>query len=537
MTNGASSANVVIVEDQDGTRHVLSSWLRRAGYTVHEASTGTEALELMARQSVQLVLLDMHLPDMSGMEVCERIKSGRATSAIPVLHLSASATGTNDRIEALNRGADGYLIEPIERDELLANVAALLRYHEARRTATNLASTLERLHQATLLMNAATNTEELMQAAATGLVAVFGRTAAVIVLQEGAGLAAVAAVNVPDATITTHSADTVLELCRAAYFEQPLPDETLRAITGDEDFAAGVPVAPLITPRGELMGALLLAGTEAPADSLMLDHVGQAFAVAFENQRLYAVEHTIALALQRAMLPATLPQPAGLQVAVSYHAASDTAEVGGDFYDVVQRDEHTTLVAVGDVAGHSLHAATVMAELRHALRALAGLGLSIAEIFQRLDANLIEAHPTLTATLAVAEIDTRTDEVRISNAGQVPPILSYPAAAGGRTAEAVEEHGVLLGVPSARALSRPVTQHPFPPGATLVLSTDGLVERRRENLRSGIERFRSAVGAHTGSMAALCENLIATVGEGSFDDIAIVAIHREDSVSVARVGS
>src|SRR6202000_345698 len=116
----------------------------------------------------------------------------------------------------------------------------------------------------------------------------------------------------------------------------------------------------IATPRGELMGLILLQVEDpSPANVLMLDHFAQAFAVAFENQRLYAVEHNIALTLQRAMLPAALPAPAGLEIAVSYHAASDAAEVGGDFYDVIQLDDQRTLIAVGDVVGHSLQAATI----------------------------------------------------------------------------------------------------------------------------------------------------------------------------------
>ena len=72
-----------------------------------------------------------------------------------MLHVSATAIGADDRTAALNRGADGYLIEPIERDELLATVTSLLRYHDARRTAERFAQRLERLHESTLLMNAA----------------------------------------------------------------------------------------------------------------------------------------------------------------------------------------------------------------------------------------------------------------------------------------------------------------------------------------------------------------------------------------------
>src|SRR5206468_1726454 len=113
-----------------------------------EATTGTEAIDLLTRLRFDVVLLDVNLPDMSGFDVCAHIKSTRRTAAIPVLHVSATATGADDRSTGLMRGADGYLVEPIERDELLATVLALLRYHEARRAAERLAARLEQLHQA-----------------------------------------------------------------------------------------------------------------------------------------------------------------------------------------------------------------------------------------------------------------------------------------------------------------------------------------------------------------------------------------------------
>jgi Stage II sporulation protein E (SpoIIE) len=137
--------------------------------------------------------------------------------------------------------------------------------------------------------------------------------------------------------------------------------------------------SPLTTPRGELVGAVVLLSDPSGFDDDLMDHLCQAVAVAFENQRLYAVEHQIALTLQQAMLPQSLPQPSYLDMAVRYQAASDTVEIGGDFYEAIELDDRV-LLAIGDVAGHSLRAATVMAELRHSLRAFTTLGLRPAEI-------------------------------------------------------------------------------------------------------------------------------------------------------------
>lgn len=100
--------------------------MRRSGHRVIEAATGTEALAVLAATEVDLVLLDVGLPDMSGFDVCERIKSDPALVR-PVIHLSATAIRGADRAQGLTRGADAYLTEPVEPDELLATVTSLLR--------------------------------------------------------------------------------------------------------------------------------------------------------------------------------------------------------------------------------------------------------------------------------------------------------------------------------------------------------------------------------------------------------------------------
>jgi PAS domain S-box-containing protein len=111
--------------------YARSRALRQAGFTVLEASTGTEALRLAAEYKPALVLLDVNMPDMSGLEVCRRIKSDPETSAVLVLHVSATATTGADRLQALEYGADTYLIEPVETEELIATVRALLRLRAA----------------------------------------------------------------------------------------------------------------------------------------------------------------------------------------------------------------------------------------------------------------------------------------------------------------------------------------------------------------------------------------------------------------------
>lgn len=516
-----TSATVLLVEDQEGTRHVFASWLRRAGHIVHEAATGQAALELLSRHRFNLAVLDVNLPDMSGLDICARIKSTRATSGIPVLHVSGSAVETEERIRALNIGADAYLIEPVERGELLATVAALLRHSDARRTAEQLATSLERLHQSGLLMSSASGTPELLQAASTGLSSVFGRSSAVLAALDGAGQALIATPTSGRVTARAYPAEQVAALCRSARVGQPVPAEVAQELFGSDQ---PVTAAAVSTPHGASIGVILLQDdTTGGSDGLMLDHFAQALAIALENQRLYAIEHRAAQTLQRAMLPAALPEPPGLQIAVRYQAASESAEVGGDFYDVIAVDEHNTVILIGDVAGHSLQAATVMAELRHTAHAFALIGLAPSEIIGRVNEHLIDSRPYLTATLVVAAINTADDTVRIANAGQIPPLLRTHGEV-----EIITEHGALLGV---RRPAPPTTVRPFPPGALLVAATDGLIERRDELLRVGIERLGAAVENSTGPAPEICQKLVDDLGRHSPDDIAIVAVSRITAVS------
>ena len=156
--------SVLVVDDAESNRFIFGSWLRRAGYTVLEAATGTEGMAIVAANPVDLVLLDVNLPDVSGFDVCSWIKGRPDSEAIPVIHASATATEVADRSAGLNQGADAYMVEPIERDELLAQVTALLRYSQARRQTERLAHRLAALHQTTLDVHRASDLRRLLQA-------------------------------------------------------------------------------------------------------------------------------------------------------------------------------------------------------------------------------------------------------------------------------------------------------------------------------------------------------------------------------------
>jgi PAS domain S-box-containing protein len=141
-----STTLILNVDDNDGARYAKTRILQGAGFQVIEASNGTDALAICRRGDVSLVLLDVKLPDINGLEVCRRIKADPDSAAVLVLQTSAALTGRADKIRGLEGGADNYLAAPIEADELVANVNALLRM---RQTQTALRDSEERFRQLT----------------------------------------------------------------------------------------------------------------------------------------------------------------------------------------------------------------------------------------------------------------------------------------------------------------------------------------------------------------------------------------------------
>jgi len=123
---GSQQPTILIVDDNESHRYVVSRRLRDAGFMVKEAATGAEGIEL-AQTKPQFIVLDVKLPDINGFEVCRRLKADPTTSSIPILHLSAHQVASRDVARGLDLGADGYLVEPVEPEELLATIKSLLR--------------------------------------------------------------------------------------------------------------------------------------------------------------------------------------------------------------------------------------------------------------------------------------------------------------------------------------------------------------------------------------------------------------------------
>lgn len=234
-------------------------------------------------------------------------------------------------------------------------------------------------------------------------------------------------------------------------------------------------------------------------------------------------ERQLGIAVQEVMLPSEVPEAVAESVAVRYRPASEALRVGGDWYDVADLGKGRLAVAAGDVVGHGLRAAAVMGQLRSALNALTVADIGPAAAIAALD-RVARHSPDATATTAVmVVIDPDLDLATYSSAGHPPPLVLRQD----RTVQALDRG---LGPPLAvteRVDPRPLGTATVRAGDTLVLYTDGLVERREEPLDHGIARLGAALVHHRDLGAEeLADLLLDELPPGGElrDDIALVVV-------------
>lgn len=169
MSTAPESAVVLNVNDDEATRYLYSNILKRAGFTVREATNGLDALDALQSQRPDLVLLDVKLPDISGLEVCRRIKANPLTASVVVVQTSATYSSTDRRVEGLDSGADTYLASPVDAGELVATVRAMLRTRRAqdeeRKTARKLAKTFDAITDPLLILDGSGTVRQSNEAA------------------------------------------------------------------------------------------------------------------------------------------------------------------------------------------------------------------------------------------------------------------------------------------------------------------------------------------------------------------------------------
>ncbi|MFH8562160.1 SpoIIE family protein phosphatase [Streptomyces sp. NPDC017988] len=285
-------------------------------------------------------------------------------------------------------------------------------------------------------------------------------------------------------------------------------------------------VAPL-RARREIFGALTVARTSGSRpftqeDLSLVDDLVRTLALGVDSARLYQDTRNVAERLQRALL-AKLPEVEHLPMAARYAPSSTTAQVGGDWYDsfVVA---HGTALVIGDVTGHNLDAAIAMSQLRSMLR---GIAIDRQEppeaVLRRLDLANHSLYKEATATCFYGLIKGPAEgpwQLHYSSAGHPPPLLT---TAEGGTRFLEEGAGLLLGVDPD--MPRPDATVELPAHSTLLLYTDGPIERRDETLDDSMARLAEHTAALAGEpLDVFCDELLIRLGADSPDDLAILAV-------------
>ncbi len=256
----------------------------------------------------------------------------------------------------------------------------------------------------------------------------------------------------------------------------------------------------------------------------MLVLAASAIGQAVHRAMLHDTEHSFALALQEGMLPRVMKFGPGVRGAWRYEAATTGIQVGGDWYDSVPLDDGATVLIIGDVEGHNVHAAGMMYRLRTAVRTYAAEKHQVDEVLRRAHEFVVEineeAEYPVFATCLIARVDPETRTIIASRAGHIPPIVVPPDKPAHVPQNDV---GAPLGVPSDGRY--PTWMVPYEPGTRILLCTDGLLESIHNDLDEGIGRTLACLDSHRETDLEELANLLLDANRpGAFwnDDVALL---------------
>jgi serine phosphatase RsbU (regulator of sigma subunit) len=312
-----------------------------------------------------------------------------------------------------------------------------------------------------------------------------------------------------------------------------ITDEMLQASVQDEEqlqIALDLQLRSALTvplvARGRVLGVISWVSAESDRlytedDLALAEDLAKRAAVAIDNAELHSETLAAAVQLQHAVLPDAMPEVPGWEVA-SYYSPSGRTDVGGDFYDAVPLGDGRIALFVGDVMGRGVSAAAAMAQMRSAVRAYVAVDPAPEHVMTNLDRMFAQYPSEQLVTLVYLLLDPARDELVVANAGHPPPVL---LRADLSTEQLPLADGCPLGaVPQGRGR---VTV-PFRAQDTVLAFTDGLIERRGEDITTGQERVVQAVSRlHTGDLSTALDEVVDLLRDPSRDDdVAALAARR-----------
>ncbi|MEP7089946.1 MAG: SpoIIE family protein phosphatase [Nocardioidaceae bacterium] len=495
---------ILVVEDNADIRDYVAGLLS-ADYAVVTAVDGVEGLATAREVQPDLVLTDVMMPRLDGFGLLAALQSDPLTIGVPVVMLSARA-GEEGTLQGLDAGADDYLVKPFTARELTARVRANLELDRARRTRRHLERSRSLLNQAQRLARVGSWEIDLVTGkvdASEEFLRIVGR--------ERDELEAMSHHDVVGHLIHPDDRErvqAVLDSAEVSGFDfetrvvQPGGDTLLVAVFGEV----------VLDEQGDRVA---LRGSVQ--DITQRRAAEEALAAAAANAEAAAREHSIADELQRSLLPQSGYVLEHLEVATYYRAGVEGTQVGGDWHDVIELAGGRTALVVGDVMGRGVRAAAVMGQLRSAVRAYARLDLPPADLLESLDDLVRDLGEDQIVTCIYAVFDPADQVLRFANAGHLPPIVTTP---GGSCLIIGGEENPPLGIGAVTLHQHEVA---LSSNTRVVLYTDGLVERRGQDLELGIKTLAQHVADLTGPVDGVPEELVAAMlPDGPDDDVAIL---------------
>ena len=425
--------------------------------------------------------------------------------------------------------------EEFARRAALALDNAMLHHtaQEALRDAELAASISGRLHALTASLAEAATPEEVARVAVDEGTAALDAEAGAVFLLDSAGATFTTVAHAGyapevEADHASFSVDALNPVTEAARTGRPVVVtsgaeliERWPSLASDQGASGDeATIAQPIRSGEKLVGVLHVAFREsrtfAAWELAFVETLAAQSGQALARARLYERDHEAALALQQSLLPSTLPAAEGVTLGAHYVPAWEEAHVGGDWYDAVVLDDGTLAVSVGDVVGHGLPAATAMGQLRNAIRAYLLDGISPAQVLKRLNRYAASMGEGAFATAVVATLDPERTTWCVASAGHPPALL---VADGG--ARFLSRGGPPVG--STDDFDYEQVGETIEGPGTLVLFTDGLVERRGQRLEDGLARLRRLVSE---TAAADAQGLVDAMLEGDppADDVAVLVV-------------
>jgi len=563
-----SDGGVLIVDDRPENLRALEAALEPLGAPVVTAGSGREALRRLLDHQFSVILLDVQMPEMDGFETAEYIRRRDRTRSIPIIFLTAISSSPEHVFRGYEAGAVDYIVKPIDPAILRSKVGVFVELHAKTREIERQADLLQEREQERIEREAAEQRHRRSRFLASAAAAleqrldVKGRAAqlaqtcipglgdfAFVQLLDPEGVVELAAVatrgNHGEAlrklvgTRATPSSfgSWVFKTPRAKLFSTVNP-ETWRdlGLGGEgaglcEELAPRALIASPLALGRRSLGVLVVGTGSSPRygeeELEIAKDLTRKAAMAIENSQLFEAERERSKALQLSLLGRPQVTSASVSAAMRYLPGSAELEVGGDWYDVIERDDGRILVAVGDVVGHGVQAATAMGKLRSALGALGLVVDDTPELLRRLDQFAEKIEEARFGTVAAVMLEPDTGLVRYSLAGHPPPLVVDP---DGRAEFLEGGSGLPLSIAERDEAARPEGTATLGEGSTLILYTDGLIERRDDSIDTGLERLKSAVTARcTQEPERLCDELVAEFADGSLDDVVLLCLRREQS--------